>query len=224
MSFVCNHCNKSFLKESSLIVHSCEPRRRQQEKNERGVQLGFQSYIKFYELMQGSAKLKTFDDFAGSSYYRAFVKFGRYCVNVKVINPPRFVEWLLKQNKKIDHWCRDSIYTEYLIDYLKIEAVDDVLLRAIEYGLDWEDATGNLSHNCLRYGNSNVLTHAVVSGRISPWVIYNSASGQEFLSNLNTEQLAIVWPYLDVDSWQKKFKDYPADQEYVKAMLKQAGW
>ena len=74
------------MKEGSLAVHSCEPRRRRMEKDEAGVRLGFQAYIKFYELTQGSAKLKTFDDFADSPYYKAFVKFGRYCVDVRAIN------------------------------------------------------------------------------------------------------------------------------------------
>jgi hypothetical protein len=90
MSYTCQYCRKDFMKESSLAVHSCEPRRRRMERDEAGVRLGFHSYIKFYELTQGSAKLKTFDDFADSPYYKAFVKFGRYCVSVKAINPARF--------------------------------------------------------------------------------------------------------------------------------------
>ena len=72
--FTCNYCKKEFAKETSIAVHMCEPKRRRMEKDERGVQLGFQAYIKFYETMQGSARLKTFEDFAESAYYRAFVK------------------------------------------------------------------------------------------------------------------------------------------------------
>jgi hypothetical protein len=79
MSYTCQYCRKDFVKETSLTVHSCEPRRRRMERAERGVELGFQAYIKFYEMTQGSAKLKTFDDFADSPYYRAFAKFGHTC-------------------------------------------------------------------------------------------------------------------------------------------------
>jgi len=224
MSYTCQYCKKSFVKESSLAVHSCEPRRRYQEKDERGVQLGFQAYIKFFELTQGSAKLKTYNDFAESPYYRAFIKFGRYCVSIRAINPARFIEWVLKQNKKIDHWTRDAIYTEYLLDYLKVEHINDALARAIEFGIDWEEKTNNPAHDCLRYGSTNALVHAVTAGRISPWVIYNSESGQKFLSELNAEQVAMIWPYIDTDAWNKKFHDYPADQEYAKDILKKAGW
>ena len=224
MTYTCQYCKKDFIKESSLAVHSCEPRRRRQEQSERGVQLGLQAYLKFYQLTQGSAKLKTFDNFADSPYYRAFVKFGRYCVDIRAINPARFIEYVLKQNKKIDHWCRDSIYTEYLLDYLRVENVNDALARAIEFGITWQEQTSNPAHDCLRYGNSNAICYAISNGRISPWVVYNSDSGQKFLSELTTEQLAIVWPYIDSDFWIKKFQDYPSDQEYAKDILTKAGW
>ena len=224
MKYTCQFCKKDFVKETSLTVHSCEPRRRRQERSERGVELGFQAYIKFYEMTQGSAKLKTYDDFCSSPYYKAFVKFGRYCVSILAINPARFMEWVLKQNKKIDHWCSDTVYTEYLAFYLRVENVNDALARAMEFGIDWSEKTGNPPHDCLRYGGTNAMVYAVTAGRISPWIIFNSESGQHFLSELNQEQIAIVYPYIDVDHWQKRFQDYPADQEYAKDILKQAGW
>jgi len=224
MSYTCQYCRKDFVKETSLTVHSCEPRRRRQERSERGVELGFQAYIKFYEMTQGSAKQKTFDDFAGSPYYKAFVKFGRYCVSIRAINPARFMEWVLKQNKKIDNWCSDTVYTEYLMFYLRVENVTDALARAMEFGIDWSEKTGNPPQDCLRYGGTNAMVYAVTAGRVSPWVIFNSESGQKFLSELNPEQVAIVYPYINVDHWQQRFRDYPADQEYAKEILTQAGW
>jgi hypothetical protein len=222
--FTCQYCRKDFARETSLAVHVCEQKRRRQERTERGVELGFQAYVRFYEMSQGSAKFKTYDDFCDSPYYRAFTKFGRYCVNTCTVNPKQFLEWLLKNNKKIDRWASDQLYTEYLIDYLRVENVNDALARAIEFGIDWGEKHEANAHDCLRYGNHNGMCHAVSTGRISPWVIYNSESGQKFLSELNSEQLAMIWPYIDSDVWQKKFADYRADQEYVKDILDKAGW
>jgi hypothetical protein len=224
MSYTCQFCKKNFMKEASLAVHSCEPRRRRQEKDEAGVRLGFQAYIKFYELTQGSAKLKTFDDFADSPYYRAFVKFGRYCVDIRAINPARFTEWVLKQNKKLDHWAKDSVYTEYLQDYLRVENVNDALARAIEFSIDWGEKNNAKPEDCFRYGNSNSMAYAVSAGRISPWIIYASDSGQRFLAELDSTQVAMIWSIIDADFWMRKFKDYPADYEYAKDMLQKAGW
>jgi hypothetical protein len=59
---------------------------------------------------------------------------------------------------------------------------------------------------------------------MSPWIIYNCESGQQFLQNINSEQLAMIWPYIDSDAWQKRFADYSADQEYAREILTKAGW
>ena len=224
MTHVCEYCKKEFVRETSIQAHMCEPKRRRQQRDEPGPRLGFQAYIRFYESMAGSARNKTHDTFCESSYYRAFVKFGHYCVNTRVINPDRFMAWLLKHNRKIDHWCSDKVYTEYLVDHLKVEAVDDALTRAIEFGIDWAEKNTSPAHDCMRYGNTNVLCYAVTAGRISPWVIYNSESGQKFLSELDATQVAMIWPYIDSDAWQKRFQDRPQDQVYAKNILKQAGW
>ena len=221
---VCKYCEKSFKKESTLAVHLCEPKRRYQQQNEKGVQIGLNAYLRFYETTQGSAKFKTYDDFAKSPYYNAFVKFGRQCVMINAINVERYIDWLLKNNKKLDHWAKDSMYDEYLQQYLRTEALTDALQRAINYSISWGEEKGCEPHDVLRYGNSNTVTYAISTGRISPWIIYNCESGQQFLNNMNTEQIQIVWPWIDSDFWQKKFRDYPADQAYAEEILRQAGW
>ena len=207
-----------------MAVHSCEPRRRRQVKDEPGVRLGFNAYLKFYELTQGSVKLKTYDNFCESPYYKAFVKFGNYCVNTRVINPARFIEWILKQNKKLDYWCSDKLYEEYLLFYLKVERMEDALTRAIEHSLTWGEDKDAPSHDYLRYGNHNAIVQAIIAGRISPWVLYNSDSGQRFLSDMNSEHRTMVWPYIDPDVWTKKLKDDPTNRNEAQDLLKKAGW
>lgn len=223
MSYVCEYCQKSFVKESSIAVHACEPKRRRLMRNEPGARLGFQAFVRFYELHQ-KGQIKTYDDFCGSSYFKAFVKFGNYCVNTRVLNPGRFMEWLLKQQKKIDQWCSDKIYTEYLVWYLPNESVSDALSRAVEHSIQWQEKTGHPAHDMLRYGNANALCYDITSGRLSPWAIYNCESGMGFLNQLSSEQVAMIWSYINSDVWQKKFQDYPNDQAYAQDILKTAGW
>ena len=222
--YVCQYCEKGFQRETSLAVHVCEQKQRYQSQSDRGVQLGLQAYLRFYTMTQGSAKLKTFDDFARSPYYRAFVKFGRYCVAINAVNTARFIDWVVEKNKKIDHWCRDAIYTEYLTDYLRRESVTDALSRAVEYSITWAETHNHPAHDFLRYGNDNAIAYAISTGRISAWVLYNSDSGQAWLENMDPDQTKIVWPWIDPEFWQKKFRDYPADQEYAKEILIKGGW
>ena len=120
-------------------------------------------------------------------------------------------------------WLTTMTATEYLIDYLRVENVNDALARAMEFGIDWAEQSGHPAEDCLRYGNTNAMVYAVTTGRISAWIVYNCESGQKFLSELDQTQIAMVWPYIDSDVWMKKFADYVADQEYVREMLQKAG-
>jgi hypothetical protein len=145
-------------------------------------------------------------------------------VNTRVIAPERYLLWLLKQQKKIDNWSSDQLYTEYLIGYLRVENVSDALARAVEFGMDWADKNSAQPQDCLRYGSSVAMCYAVTTGRISPWIIYNCESGQQFLAGLASDQIGMIWSYIDSDEWQKKFNNYPADQEYARDILTKAGW
>jgi hypothetical protein len=224
MTHRCEYCKKEFVKETSIAAHMCEPKRRYLSRDERGVQLGLHAYLRFYETASGSVKNKSFDTFVESAYYRAFVKFGRYCTEIKAINPMRFIDWLLKNNKKIDHWCSDQIYTEYLIQYLQTETVSDALSRTIEYSIDWAEKNSSQPHDWLRYGNANAVCYAVTVGRISPWAIYNSGSGQEFLTRLDATQVAMIWTYIDADVWNQIFQSRCEDRTYAQEILTKAGW
>ena len=224
MKYTCKYCNQSFTKENTLMVHMCIPKKRHLEQNETGVRFGLAAYLQFFEMTQGSAKKKTFEDFAKSPYYSAFVKFGWYCVQTRVIAVPHFTAWLLKNNKKLDRWCSDKLYEEFLIQYLRTENVMDALDRALEYGTQWEEETGKPAKDCIRYGSHMRTTDYITRGKISPWVLYNCESGQQFLEDISKEQQEIIWPYIDPAVWMKKLHDYAADREIAQAVLKEVGW
>lgn len=224
-SFKCRYCDKEYRKESTLAAHQCEPKRRWLQEKEVGVQFGLKAYLRFYEMTQGSAKLKSYADFVESSYYSAFVKFGRHIVAIRAVNPAAFIDFVLKENKKIDQWTHEKIYLEYLHTYLRKEAVQDALERALLEMQDYADEIKTLAsfNDYFRYGNENRICYHITTGRISPWIVFNCASGVEFLERLNEEQIATVLPWIDPDFWQRKFSDYVADTEWVKMILKEAG-
>ena len=190
-----------------------------------GVQLGFRAYLRFYEVTQGSAKLKSYEDFVASSYYTAFVKFGRHLVAIRAVNSSAFIDWVIRENKKLDHWCKESIYVEYLHQYMRREAVQDAVERALLEMQSYADEVKTLANfnDYFRYGNANRICHHISNGRVSPWIVFNCVSGVEFLETLNEENVAIILPWIDPDFWQRKFKDYVADTEWTKMILEQAG-
>ena len=90
-----------------------------------------------------------------------------------------------------------------------------------DYADEHSELKGGFS-DYFRYGGSNRICHHISNGRISPWIVYNCSSGVEFLEKLNEEQISMVLPWIDPDYWQRKFKDYVADTEWIKEILKAA--
>lgn len=222
----CKYCGKSFKRQSTLFAHVCEPKRRAQQQNEQGVQIGFKAFLRFYETTQGTGRTKTYEDFAASTFYLAFVRFGRYLCDIRAVNPMSFVDWLLKNNRKLDHWCREALYSEWLMGYIRRETVQDALERALKEMQDYAESEPRFENgfsDYFRRGNANRIVHHVVSGRVSPWVIYNCRSGIEFLEAITPEQTAIILPFIDPETWQVKFRDQPEDVEWCKMVLAEAG-
>jgi len=219
----CKYCGKSFRKLSTLSVHRCEPKRRWEQEKEVGVQFGLRTYLRFFEMTQGSAKTKTYTDFAESPYYSAFVKFGQHIVKLRAVNPHAYIEWTLKNVKKVDYWTKDQYYDQYLYEYLRREHPNDALERTFTELQRWADETGKQFTEIFTANVKNKVCLMLVNGRISPWIIYNCESGVDLLSSLNEEQITMIFKWIDPEYWQQKFKDFMADTELTKSILKEAG-
>lgn len=220
--FTCEFCQKDFAKEKTLMVHVCEQKRRHLGKDERHVQAGMLTYQRFYVITQKGKNQKTFEDFAASPYYTAFVKFGSFLVNTAPIYPERFIDFVIKSGVKLDHWCRDDLYDTYITELIKIEPADGAIQRTIKTMMDWGEKNTAVWEHYFAYVNLNRVTHDIKEGLISPWILLNSRAGKHMLQRMNDEQLDIIAPIIDPPYWLTRFKSLPADMELVRDIIKEA--
>jgi len=221
-NFICPHCNSAFMKEKTLIVHMCEQKRRFLAKNEKHVQLGYVAFVRFYELIQKSKEIKTYDEFARSPYYNAFTKFGSFISNIDPLYPDHYIDYVLKSGVKLDHWCREELYEKYVINLIKTESVETAMERTISHMIEWADKNNSLWNHYFNYVSTNRATFDIKDGKISPWLILNSKSGRDMLSKLSDEQLETVGSMIDPTFWTKKFRLQPADVEIVHQVVKES--
>jgi len=222
LNFKCEYCGKAFAKEKTLVVHVCEQKRRHLSKNERHVQAGLLTFQKFYSLAQKSQNVKTFEEFASSSYYNAMVKFGSFIINTSPVYPERFIDYVIKSGVKLDHWCRDELYTAYIIELIRTEPADGAIQRTIKTMMEWGDTNNAPWEHYFQYVNLNRATHNIKEGLVSPWLVLNTKAGKEMLNRMNDEQLDIIALVIDPQFWIKRFKALPADVELVKDVIKEA--
>lgn len=221
--FKCEFCNRVFKRETSLVKHICETKRRWQEQSLPANRIAFQLWLNYYSKML-SKKPRTYLEFSKSSYYLAFLKFAKYCIESKVVNIPQYSDWLIKNNIGIDRWCTDSIYDTFLVYFLRIENPLDAIARSIETTINLAEQADILPKDYLRYGNPNRIIHNIINGKISPWMLYHCDSGHAFLGKIDAKQQEMISEYINPDLWALKFFKNPEDVKEVKNLLTLGGY
>jgi hypothetical protein len=220
--YICGYCNKGFMQEKTLFVHVCEQKRRALAKTEKHVVLGFDTFQKFYKHAQPNGKDKNYEDFSKSPYYNAFVKFGSFVSNVNPLYPEKFIDYVISSGVKLDHWCRDELYDQYIFDLIRKESVETALQRTIQTMMDWADTHNAQWNHYFLYVSLSRACYDIKDGKVSPWLILNSKSGKEMLKKFSNEQLLHIQTTIDPVFWLNKFKKFPADVELVKQVVKES--
>lgn len=218
----CTYCGKQFLKERTLQVHLCEPKRRYLQRDEKWVVNAFMVFQRFFQIHQPNSKTKTYDDFVKSPYYNAFVKFGRYIMHINPLYPDKYIDYVLRSKIKLDHWARDDLYEVYLIDALKSEPVESALQRSIVTMMDWANEQNAQWSDYFRLVNTNRAVQHIQQGRISPWLLLGCSAGKKMLKSFNDEQLQMIEKFIQPNFWIQKIKSSPADNILVKETAREA--
>jgi hypothetical protein len=81
-----------------------------------------------------------------------------------------------------------------------------------------------LPRDILRYGNVNRVCYAITTGKISPWMLFQSDSGVKFLDNLNSDHVKLIIDYINPEQWALKFKREKELTAQIKDVLNAAGY
>jgi hypothetical protein len=219
--FKCEFCGSKYTKERTLMTHVCEQKRRHLAKNEKHVQYGYITFNRFYQLMQKFQGNKTYDDFAKSQYYNAFVKFGSFVSNVNPLYPEKYIDFVVTSGVKLDHWAREDLYYKYVMDLIRKESVETALERSIATMMEWANEKESSWNHYFNYASLNRIIYDLKDGKISPWLVLNCKSGKTALSKFNDEQLQMVYHVLDPEYWRRHFIKKKIDVELVKEVVKE---
>lgn len=220
---VCKWCEKEFRNERTLSAHMCPKKRRWADREMTHVRLGFRVFQMFYELSTTVSKPKSMEDFIRSQYYEAFVKFGRSCVRNEYLEPEKFAEWLIKNGKKLADWSKDSLYDEFLLEYVKKETGIRALERSVLYLAEWAKDNDSDWQDYFKIVSTPRAVHDIRAAKISPWLLYLSDTGRELLTRFNDEQIKMINHIIDAKFWFKVFAKNTEEVEEVKNACEAAG-
>lgn len=219
MTFKCEYCNNSFKRESTMMSHMCRNKKRYMQRDEQYVKLGLKFFNDWHQQAMGGSKKKNYDDFVKSRYYSAFVRFGLYVLETRVLAPEKYLTWLIKHQVNIDTWNKDSVYNRYLAEQSKLETAERALERFVLHAEKWSDKTGNHWSDYWKLVNLNTMVYDIKMGKISPWVFLSFSSAKERLDELPAEMLNDVASTVDLGYWQRKIEVNKPTVKWIEGIL-----
>jgi hypothetical protein len=221
----CVFCNRQFNDELILLNHKCEKKRRWHDRESAESRLAFLIWLRFYELNSFTIQTekKTFKEFMNTKYYTSFIKFAKHIINLNVIDTNSFIDYIIKSNLPLNKWTNNQVYETYISSLLKNEQPENALARNIEFMQNWSNITNNNWFDFFRKVNTNQAIIWIQTGRISPWVLFNSESSDLLLNRCNSEQVEIIDKYINYKIWKIKFAREKETTEWIRSTLKQAG-
>jgi hypothetical protein len=222
--FECAFCGKVLRFETGLLKHVCKEKKRYLERGRQDVRFGYIAYRIFYEVhyptRTSAASVETFEK---SSVYDAFVRFGKYIVDVNAIAPEEFIRYVVRSRRSVDSWCSDTLYLEYVRLLNKFESYDRALERTLLVAESWANKENSEIKDFFRGIAPSLAVHWMMSGRISPWVIFNCDSGRELLERFSDEQFELLEKAIDLKFWKKKFLEHLDEVHHIQDFLASEG-
>lgn len=216
--FKCQFCSKKYTTERYLLSHACERGRRFRARNEMCEKQAYQWYSRFYQKRM-SGPVPNEDKFETSLMYTAFVRFARYLRSIHAINSPGFVDFLIAHDVKIDDWNKPSYYERYVREWTKSETPVEAMKRNFLIMEQWAiDNNDEWTEYFRKVSPSRVILY-IVSGRISPWIIFTASSAQSLIERFSGEQMDIFNKAIDVEFWKHKLKANQKDVEIIRQIM-----
>lgn len=220
----CEYCKKEFVKESTLANHLCVKKRRWQQKDEKGVRIGFMVWKRFYELKMPKGQQDfNYEDFMETSLYSIFVRFGRHLEKLNAIHPDRYIDFLIKHNVKVDDWCKEYPYESYLREFIAMETPEQALERSLHVMEEWGETEKEDYLNFFSKINTNVAVAWIQNGKISPWMILCVPSSVNLLNRFTEEQKVMTSRFLEPRRWKAQIKRHQEEFDNIREVLKEIG-
>lgn len=219
----CPYCKKAFEHLRTLSTHMCVKKRRYADAELTGNRLGFRTFQIFYQKNTTSKVPKSIDDFISSQYYTDFVKFGNHVALLKPIYPEKFIDFVIDNNIKLKEWTSDIVYYAYIEHLLKTEPADSAIERSITVMSEWCEKRNVEFSTFFSSVNENECAFMILTGKISPWMLYLSETADIVISKFNKDHSKMIGSIIDSSFWMKKFKKEESDVVYIRNILSMAG-
>lgn len=217
----CAYCSQEYKTERGLAGHKCKIKDRVLQKDSKASRLAYAAFSAFHELHY--RRPTTFEKFAHSTLYNAFLKFGNHIITIDAIDPQSYIDYMIRSGVAIDRWCREDEYEKYVQHLIMKETPFRGTERTLLLMQEWANSNETDLTNFFHGIAAPLAVMWIKSGRISPWVLLNCNGGKSLLSRLSDEQMTLVGPSLNIRLWNGKFQRHSKEVGEIQETLKEYG-
>jgi len=222
MNYKCRYCNKDFVKESTLMSHMCERKRRMGDKDLKQNRIAYQSWLIYRQLSMQSKTVPKYEDFIANRYYSGFMKVSKFVIDLHMDKPDDYIKFLVMHSVKIDDWCKDSVYQLYVKDRTKTETVERAIERSLLNMKAWAERTDNNWQDYFSTASTIDIVQDIKMGRISPWCTFATDQGSSLIDRLEPGQVQALVDHMDPLAWRARVKRQQKDADWVQHVFNQA--
>lgn len=222
MAFECQHCLKTFIRESSFMKHECGEMKKAKEI---GSSVGLGAYELYCEWMkQKGRKAPSIETFSTSRYYKSFVSFYKHIKKLSIPTPALFIKVMI-QNGDLSPmlWCRDEFYSMYL-EWLdrKQDPIDQAALT-VETLMKISEAGEKPISEVFTLLSTGHVMQLIRQRQLSPWILLCSVKFKEFLGSISTAEKTELLNLLGYSYWIDKFMNNEKTVANMKLITKELG-
>ena len=224
MTYKCKYCNKDFVRETTLMSHLCEKKRRMIDKDLKQNRIAYQSWLIFRKLSIANVKNdKPYDDFIDNRYYTDFMKLAKHIIDLHLDKPDEFVKFIIMQSIKMNDWCKAVVYETYVKDRTKKETVERAIERSLLNMKAWAEKTGHEWNEYFIKVSTSEAVQDIRMGRMSPWCNFATDQGSRLIDRLEPGQQQVLIDYIDPIPWRTRIMREQKNATWVQQTFNEAG-
>ena len=223
MTYKCKYCNKEFVRETTLMSHMCEQKRRIICKDDKQNRIAYQSWLIFRRLSIANVKKdKPYEDFANNMYFTGFMKLSKYMIDLNLPDTEDFVKYLITNSVKMSNWTKTFVLDEYVKHKLRTETPDRAIERTILHIQSWAEDAGQDWRKYFLLVPTVQFVHDFKLGRISPWCLFATDQGSRLVDRLEPGQVEDLIKFVEPQSWRARMLREPAEKAWVQKVFNEA--
>lgn len=217
-TFTCKWCKHTFVREKSYMDHTCKQMQRAEDHQSPQGQAAWGFYEQWLRAKKRTSPSP--QSFLDSKYYTTFMNFVKFCKDVQLVNPEKFISLAADRNYPPHMWTMDFIYVEYM-EYLdkRVNPIDQVS-ASIKTMIKLSDTMDVDVSDIFDQIHPNDVIHLLRLRKLSPWFLLLSQRFNTFFNRISPEQRVLIETLIRPEYWAVKFSESQSDIIKIKNWLK----